>query len=194
MHRLVRTSLLTAGVAALLAWPGGAYAASAEQIIRDCSQDGDFDREYSQRDLREAEGRLPTDIDEYTDCRDVINQAQIRDRSSRGGEGGGGAGGGGGGSGSGTGGALTPSPEDAKALAGKAKRADEGDAPSLSVGGERIDAGGGVLRTGSAAHELPLPILLALICVAAVSAVGGYAVLRRRYPEAGRAALRLFRR
>jgi hypothetical protein len=193
MHRLVRTSLLIAGVAAALAWPGGAYAASAEQIIRDCSQDGDFDREYSQRDLRRAEGRLPTDVDEYTDCRDVINQAQIRDRSSRTGQGGGGAGGGG--SGSGPGGSVAASPEDAQALAGRARKADKGEAPALSVGGERVGTGGGgALSTASAANELPLSILIALICVAALGAAGAYAILRRRFPEAGRAALRLFRR
>jgi hypothetical protein len=186
--RFVRDSLLIAGVAVALVSPAAAQAATAEQIIRDCSQDGDFDRQYSQRDLRKAEGRLPTDVDEYTDCRDVINQAQIRDKGSRGGPGGGG-------NGSGPGGSVATSPEDAKALADAASNAHKGDAPPLSVGGERVKPGGsGLLSTASSANELPLPLLIALLCVAAVSVGGGYAFMRRRFPEAGRAALRLFRR
>lgn len=188
--RTVRNSLLALAVLSALALPSAALAANANDIIRDCSQDGDFDRNYSQGDLRRAEQRVPTDVDEYTDCRDVINQAQVRDRSSRGG-----GSGGAGGSGGGGGGSVPTSPEDVKALADAAKDSDAGRAPSLSVGGERVLPGsGGALSTASAANEIPVPILLVLICVAAMAAAGGYALLKRRFPEARSAALRIFRR
>jgi hypothetical protein len=188
--RFARDSLLLAALLAAMVTPAAALAASSGQIIRDCSQDGDFDRQYSQRDLRRAEGRLPTDVDEYTDCRDVINQAQIRGKG-----GGGGAAGGPGGGAAAPDGSVGASPEDAKALADAASGASSGRAPALSVGGQRVKPGsGGVLSTAAAANELPLPILLALICAAALGAAGGYALVQRRFPELGRAALRLIRR
>src|SRR5215210_7214500 len=54
-----------------LAFPAMAQA-SARDVILDCADNGKLDRKHSQRDLRRAQGRLPTDIDEYSDCREVI--------------------------------------------------------------------------------------------------------------------------
>src|SRR6266536_2740159 len=62
--------------AALLATPSTAVA-SPQSVIRDCAQDGRLDHQYSASDLRKAEQQLPTDVDEYTNCRDVINQAEV---------------------------------------------------------------------------------------------------------------------
>src|SRR3954453_2084645 len=79
--------------------------ASPQAVIRDCAQDGKLDQHYSLSDLKNAEKKLPTDVDEYTNCRDVINQAEVQGSGgkSRGNphgavSGAGGAGGGGGGS------------------------------------------------------------------------------------------------
>ena len=64
--------------------------------------------DYTASELREARNELPTDIDEYSDCRDVLSRA-LNDSAS--GEGsGGGAGGGGGGTTGGGGGAAPPTP------------------------------------------------------------------------------------
>src|SRR3954452_21093496 len=52
--------------------------ASPQAVIRDCAQDGKLDHHYSLSDLKNAEKKLPTDVDEYTNCRDVINQAEVQ--------------------------------------------------------------------------------------------------------------------
>src|SRR6266480_2793797 len=61
----------------LLASPDVALA-SPQAVIRDCAQDGKLDQHYSLSDLKNAEKKLPTDVDEYTNCRDVINQAEVQ--------------------------------------------------------------------------------------------------------------------
>ena len=71
--------LLTTTVAfAALALPASALA-SPEAVIRDCGQDGSLDGSYSNRDLREARANLPTDVDEYSDCREIIGAAIATD-------------------------------------------------------------------------------------------------------------------
>jgi hypothetical protein len=191
MKRVIVKTFLTVAAMVVLVVPAPAFA-SGSQVIRDCAQDGDLDRNYSSRDLRDAESQLPTDVDEYTDCRDVINHAQVRgDRSARDGGGGGSAGGGSGGGG----GSAAATPDDAKELAKATAGAKTDDAPSLSVGDERVEpSGGGLLSTAKAANDLPLPLLLVLIAVAALSAGGGYMAVRGRIPDARRFALRLLRR
>src|SRR3954470_1447041 len=92
--------------------------ASPQQVIRDCAQDGKLDRHYSLSDLKNAEKKLPTDVDEYTNCRDVINQAEVQ--GSGGNDHGKAHGAGAGSGGSGGGGAA--SPRDVHAL-DKAKSA-----------------------------------------------------------------------
>src|ERR671937_1925183 len=67
--------------AALLASPEVAQA-SPQGVIRDCAQDGKLDHHYSLSDLKNAEKQLPSDVDEYTNCRDVINQAQVSSSSA----------------------------------------------------------------------------------------------------------------
>src|SRR5215211_9036160 len=75
-----------------------ADAASTTQILRDCADDGVLQGDYTPAELRKARQNIPTDTDEYTDCRDVLARAVAAGVSSRGG--GGGSGGGSGGSGS----------------------------------------------------------------------------------------------
>jgi hypothetical protein len=180
--------------AALLASPEVAQA-SPQGVIRDCAQDGKLDHHYSLSDLKNAEKDLPSDVDEYTNCRDVINQAEVAGSggqssgNSHGAVSGAGSGGGGGNSGS-----AGPSAADAKALAHATKRAS-GKAPTLSLGGEQVSPGSpGVFRSASAANTLPTPVLAALIAVALLTATGGVLALRRRFPEVVGAALRIFRR
>ncbi|MEA2376065.1 MAG: hypothetical protein QOD53_2528, partial [Thermoleophilaceae bacterium] len=49
-------------------------------------------------------------------------------------------------------------------------------------------------RLASAANQLPLPLTIALIAVAALCAAGALALAWRRWPQIRRAPLRLFRR
>lgn len=174
------TTLTTTGVAL----------ASPQAVIRDCAQDGKLDQHYSLSDLKQAEKKLPTDVDEYTNCRDVINQAEVAGSGDKGNKAHGAGVGGGSGTGGGGGG---PSPKDVKAL--KSATNQEQGAPSLSLQGEKVTPGsGGVFKTAGAANSMPLPVLLALIAVAALTAAGGFVALRRRFPEVIGAALRVFRR
>ncbi len=79
MRRLVLTALI-----ALLAVPAAA-GASVDAIYDDC-QDGRLDKRYPKPELREALKDMPADLDEYSNCRELIVAARDNRR------GGGGAG------------------------------------------------------------------------------------------------------
>lgn len=192
MPRIRNTLILLVAIAAVLV-PAQMAMASPQQVIRDCAKDGKLSRHYSLSDLKKAEKKLPTDVDEYTNCRDVINQAETQGSGGHGnGNSNGPLGGLGGGSGgSGGGGGPSASPSDINAL----NHAKGGKAPSLSLHGEKVVPGsGGVFKTAGAANGLPMPVLLALIAVGVLTATGGVVALRRRFPEVFGAALRLLRR
>jgi hypothetical protein len=173
----------------MLASPDVALA-SPQSVIRDCAQDGKLDQHYSLSDLKNAEKKLPTDVDEYTNCRDVINQAEVQ---GSGGKSNGkahgavaGAGGGGGGGGGGP-----ASAKDARALA----RAQGTGGKPLTLHGEKVLPGsGGVFKTAGAANSLPTPVLLALIAVLALTVAGALVALGRRFPQVFGAAARIIRR
>lgn len=76
MSRMRRVVPLIAALAAL-ALPALAQAASPATVIRDCTLDGKLDRAYTQKELRQALAAIPSDVDEYTNCRDVIRNAQL---------------------------------------------------------------------------------------------------------------------
>src|SRR3954452_9218025 len=122
MWRITLPALLATLLLAPAAW------AQDTKIIRDCALDGVLDGHYTTAELRSARAHLPTDVDEYSDCRDVISRAIAAATQSTGSPGGGSGSppGGGSGSGSGSGGGggpapaapVTPStPEDHAALA-----------------------------------------------------------------------------
>jgi hypothetical protein len=113
----VRRTIFLALLAALLLVPAAAHAAADPiKIIRDCEDDGVLQGNYTASELRNARSQLPTDIDEYSDCRDVLGRAitaktsssNNNDGSSNGaGTGAGSTSGGGGGS------STTPQPDTA---------------------------------------------------------------------------------
>jgi hypothetical protein len=72
-HRL--PTIFAALLVALLALPAFAQA-SGQDVIRDCFDDGHIDGNYSQGDYQDAQDNLPSDVDQYSDCRDVIAQGQ----------------------------------------------------------------------------------------------------------------------
>ncbi|HEX8085982.1 MAG TPA: hypothetical protein VF529_16945 [Solirubrobacteraceae bacterium] len=79
MRRLVLTALI-----ALLAVPAAA-GGSVDAIYEDC-QDGRLDKRHPKPELRQALKDMPADLDEYTNCRELIRAARDNQR------GGGGAG------------------------------------------------------------------------------------------------------
>jgi hypothetical protein len=179
-------------VTVLLVLPGVAHA-SPQQVIRDCAQDGKLDHHYSLSDLKNAEKKLPTDVDEYTNCRDVINQAEVQGSGGNAHSSSHGPLSGAGGSSGGGGGGATPSAQDVQAL--NDAKSGNGQAPTLSLNGQKVVPGsGGVFKTAGAANDVPTPVLLALIALVALTAAGGIVALRRRFPEVFGAALRILRR
>ena len=91
--------LTLSGLILLLAAPR-ASAGVREKILREC-QDGRITGDYTPRQIRDARNNIPTDIDEYSDCRDVLARARspaepaAAGRRGGGGDGHGGAAGGG---------------------------------------------------------------------------------------------------
>jgi hypothetical protein len=173
LNRAVR-HLLILGALAALALPAPAFA-SADQVIRDCARDGRLDQKYSNSELRRARNNLPADLDEYSDCRDVI-AAAIKGGSDKGI-----------GSGSPGIGATDPAGETA------AQATDQGDLaaitsgkgpkPSVDVGGTSLSPdSSGFFNVGGAANEVPLPLLLALILLSLFALASGLGALRERVP------------
>ena len=195
--RLVRHIVMLLAALALAA-PGTA-AADWKDVIRDCNEDERLDGNYSDDELREAEQNLPTDIDEYTACRELIQQARARG----GRKGAGGAGGAGGG-------ALSPleseatdaheTPEEKRTLADATRDRSERarDAASVTLGDARVTPGGsgeGAFKISrTAANDVPLPVIVVLVCLALLAAAGSLAVIRRRVPLGRLVPLRIFRR
>jgi hypothetical protein len=174
------TRLLVLAVLAVLALPGRAMA----NPIADCNDDGDLDKQYSNAELRKALDNLPTDLDEYTNCREILSSA-ITGGSDKGGN-------------RPTAGAdgrpLPPEEQaartkDAEELA--AITADpEGNPPSVEVGGEQVEPGSnGLFDLASASNDVPMPLLVALIALAVVTLIGGFVALREHIPALGRIPL-----
>src|SRR3954447_23632902 len=108
---------LLAFVIAFSLVPAATALASGGAVVRDCTDDGVLQGHYSQHDLRDALASIPSDVDEYTNCRDVIRRAAF------GGAGGGSGGSGGGSAGGEVGGLPSPSGPDPLAGASTAERA-----------------------------------------------------------------------
>jgi hypothetical protein len=168
------------GALVVLALPAPAFA-SGDQAVRDCAQDGDLDRDYSNAELRRARNNIPADLDEYSDCRDIIASA-IKGGSNRGS-----------GAGSPGVGATDPAGEAA------AKADDTADLGAIATSDEppKVDVGGtslapdssGFFNLGGAANDVPMPLLLALLLLCALALASGVSALRERVPALARVPL-----
>jgi hypothetical protein len=176
--------LRTVFVACLLALAVAAPAAVADstraKILREC-QDGRLTGNYTSKQIRDALNNIPDDVDQYSDCRDVLRGALLNragnsgSGGSGGGTGGSGTGGTGGGS-TGSGGAqLTPSTDaDRQALATAAR----GGGQPLEIAGKRVTPGEGVR------NDLPTTLLVVLILLA-LAAVAALAPFVRHHARIG---------
>jgi hypothetical protein len=183
MTRVIRTLIVLVALCALAA---PAAHASYKSVIKDCAQDGKLDKKYSDADLIKAKKKLPSDLNEYSDCSDVIAAA-----IGGAGKHGGGAGAGGG-SGGGAGAAAAADPaavqKDQQDLAKIVHGG--GPRPKAKVGDQTLTPGkNGLFNTASAENDLPLPLLLALIAMAVVALGGGMYALRRRIPALAKITL-----
>jgi len=180
---LRRTAAHVLAVCACLAAPAAALA-DGDRVLRDCNDNGKLDKQYKQSDYRDAIENIPTDLDEYTDCRDVIRRAQL-------GLGGSGRGPGAGSTGSGnSGGSVNsggPSANATEALAQASPQERAALDAKAAAGNAAIRIGDEVLEPGkisfsgvSSSTSLPTPliVLLGLLAAAAVAS-GAYAVRTR---------------
>jgi hypothetical protein len=185
--------ILACVVAMLLVTASPAFADTRQQILREC-QDGALTGDYTAKEIRDARDNIPTDIDQYSNCRQVLTRALLGlaggssnpsggSNPPSGGGGGGGAGGAGGSSGGGTGasggstapsgGLLTPTtPQDQQALADAAKGAGP-----VAVGGTPIDAS--KVGLGAGRHTLPTSMIVALVLLALAAAAAAVPLARR---------------
>jgi hypothetical protein len=172
--------LTLSGLILLLAAPT-ASAGVREKILREC-QDGRISGNYTPAQLRDARKHIPTDIDEYSDCRDVLARASISGGSSSGGAGGAGGGGGG----SAAPGGVQSNANDGLSYAANKDEQDElakalSDGPAGDdVGGRDIIPGATGLGVDAARHELPANLLIPLILVGLCAAALAAPALRRR--------------
>jgi hypothetical protein len=147
-------------LACLAASANVAVADTGTKIIERCTH-GQSLSGFSQKDYRRALAELPTEVEEYSDCANLIRHAQLAA-----------AGGGGSGGSSGGGSALltTPiSPAEQTSLAG-ASKASSGP---LRIGGTNVQPGVIDTNVSSAFSSLPASLLavlaLLLACAAALS-------------------------
>jgi hypothetical protein len=196
----MRRTIFLALLAALLFAPA-ARATPPLEIQRDCADDGTLQGSYSASDLRKARDSLPTDADEYSDCRDVLSRA-IADKTASSGNNGGGGGGGGGGSSNGGGNASpdtgsgapqstsTPAPTPRPAIPpGPATEADtqalaqalNHDAQAVDVGGKPVSPGQSRLAASVGRNAPPgsLFVVFGLLVVAGLIAMGAPFIRRR---------------
>ena len=179
MKRVIR-HLFALTLLAMVALPAPAFA-SANQVVRDCVYDGKLDHHYSNAELRRARNHLPSDLDEYSDCRDIIAAAIKGGSDISGGKGSPGIA------------ASNPAAEQA------AKTADQQDlsaiassdkAPKLDVGGNKVAPdSSGFFNLGGAANQVPLPLLIALLLLCTMALVSGLGSARQRVPALTRIPL-----
>ena len=179
----------------LVAPPAEAW--TVNDVIRDCSKNGKLSHDYPPSLIRKARNSLPADIDEYTDCRELLSAPTSSgsgggDGSASGGGGQAGAGtGGGGGGGVHGGGGSTPSgsstpepppapPSAAELKALDAARAGDGGEP-VDVGGSPVVPGTAGMTTGAVDNALPSTLFVVLILLGLTVAAAGGPLLRRRF-------------
>ncbi len=135
-----------------------ANAASTTKILRDCADDGVLQGDYTPKELRKARQNIPTDTDEYTDCRDVLARAAAAGVSSRGG------------SGSGASGGTDQPPADPHSPEGREIVGQAGAKPPpgpMNIDGRSVVPGRASLSSDGVRNELPPGMLAALILLGA---------------------------
>jgi hypothetical protein len=168
MARAPSLALILALVAsALLATPAFG---SAKDVIRECSEDGVLNGHYSHSELSKALDQLPSDLDEYTDCRAVIRSAELGSAKKHSGPG----------VGANVDTASPPSAEEQRKVAEAAR-----DASPVNIGGSSVTPG--AVSTAGVGADLPGLVLAVLIALAGTMIAGGVMAIRRHGPAFARA-------
>ena len=165
--------LTLSGLILLLAVPT-ASAGVREKILREC-QEGSITGDYTPGQLRDARKHIPTDIDEYSDCRDVLAQAAL---TGRGGSTNGGVG-------SNAPGGVVPQngrspltaadPGETAALDDARLKSDK-----VTIGDQSIVPGAAGFAANAERHGLPTAVLVVLILLGLCASAATFASVRRR--------------
>jgi hypothetical protein len=161
-------------VLALLVAAPAAMAGTRADIIADCYDNGSLDGDYTPSQIRDARNNLPADIDQYSDCRDVLSRA-LGGSGTKGVTGG--SGGTGGGEGAPAAPPAPPSPDEQQALDSAAGTG--GDAP-VQVGDSTIVPGASGFAAGAAHPALPASLLVALILLGLIALAVAAPYARKR--------------
>ena len=187
MH--LRTFLVVVALL-LLGLPAAAHA-SGDDAIRDCAQDGKLDKHYSQKELQQAERNLPSDIDEYTDCRSAIRAQMSGGSGNPGGPGPAGAI-------VTASGAVAGSQADVDALTALVNQSEKGKEPTIAVAGQKVVPGnaglGGALAGLAGANGMPASLIAAIAALLILAVVTAYLAMREKAPHVRRVALRFLGR
>jgi hypothetical protein len=159
-------------------------AAARADALTDCTKDNKLDHHYSNTELRKALDNLPTDSDEYSNCRQILAGA-ITNGSDKGG---------GRPNSTGPGGKPLSAKEQAKRKQDNAELAaltgSDREPPSVDVAGQSVKPGSnGLFDLASASNDLPTPLLVALILLAGLALTGALVALRTRIPALARLPL-----
>jgi hypothetical protein len=162
-----RTIPLIATLAAMLMAAEPAGASTTDAIARDCqhSTTGQLTGTYTKAQLRKALHNLPSDVLEYSDCYDQINQALLSGGSGGGSHNGSNDGNGSGGTTGDT--STTPGSGTTDGTSG----GDTATPPATPHAGKQqpVEIGGAVVQPGAIpsigqdAHTLPTPLLIFLV-------------------------------
>jgi hypothetical protein len=162
MRRLLITAVLGCLLLPAFAW---------------ATDDGVIQGHYSQQDYKNALNNLPTDVDEYTNCRDVIKRAQLAA-----------TGGGGGGGGTSGGSAVPVAPPGTDPLAGaspseraavEAARNGGADKP-IRIGGKLVQPGKLGFGALGSPTTLPGSLIAVLVAIGIAAVAAGATYVRNR--------------
>jgi hypothetical protein len=169
------------GIALFLALVAPAGADEGATIISRCTH-GQSIAGFSQQAYRQALQELPTEVEEYSDCANLIRQAELA-AAGGGRGGGGGAGGSFGGPASGPAIAIPLTPAESRAV----KQALKTSAAPARVAGAVVRAGVVPVSIASALSALPTPLLaiLAFMLACALTIAGGAVRNRVRANRSG---------
>ena len=172
--------------------PVFAFSSATRRAIYGECQTAAIKGTYSQADYADALRHIQTDLDEYTDCRDVIRRAQLGTAGTKGSSSSGASGD------AATAGGTTPvsaggtavqllaaaSPAEQAAVSKAVEQS--GDAPVL-IGGESVSPDKAGLSPAGAGNVIPTPLAAALVLLAIGVVAGAGSYVRSRV-VAGRAA------